>query len=287
MPIDIGSMIEARRPKRRRARRPSRKPKTLRPIKPRPSDEIQYRRELLGLVAMLEKIVATTLLPVLEKIQPEIERDAPSDEIEAALESMRGQVAEMDAFAEERARRMTGDVNRSHEIRYMRELQRKVGLDLEGVIQSEGLENVLKTTVHANVGLIESIPVEYFQKIESLVYANAITGRKDAGSLFQEILGIGESTEARARLIARDQTAKLNSAVNVERNLALGIKEYIWRATGGKSGDGRTRKKHRAHHNKRYRFDAEEGEDGHPGETGHPGEDYQCRCTAEAIIPAF
>lgn len=285
--IDIARVIEARRPvgRRRRPRRRGR-PKTLRQIKRRPRDEIQYRRELMALVDQVTDQVERILFPLLESLESEFLKDAFEEDLDSVFRSIRQQYEDLEEFATSRAERMVGTVNRAHEIRYMRELQRKVGIDARGLIQSEGLERTLRTTTKANVKLIESIPEEYFAKIERLVFQNTIGGRTTAASLRQSIHEIGESTEARAKLIARDQVAKLNANVNAERNTALGIEEYIWRATGGRSGDGRTRDRHRFAHGKVFRFDDPKVKGSITGFVG-PGEDVQCRCSAEAIIPEF
>lgn len=310
--LDIAKIIEARQPERfGRSRRPRRssRPKTIRPIPRRPADEVAYRRELLGLVEVITERVERILIPLLESLEPEflrdsveelltlqsdiaetaakaIVQDAFEEELDDAFRGIRQQFEDLEQFATSRAERMVGTVNRAHEIRYMRELQRKVGIDARGLIQSEGLESTLRATTKVNVNLIESIPAEYFGKIEKLVYQNTLTGRTDAKSLRKSILEIGETTAGRAKVIARDQVAKLNSAVNEERNLALGIEEYIWRATGGKAGDGRTRDRHRKAHGNVYRFDDPKVKGSISGVVG-PGEDVQCRCTAEAIIPGF
>ena len=287
MAVDIVEIIKARRPARlsRRPRR-RRRQKTLRPIRRRPIDELDYRRELLALVDQVRSQMETLIVPLLESLEPEFLKDDFSDDLDDAFRGIRQQYDDMEEFATSRAERMVGTVDRAHEIRYMRELQRKVGIDMRGLIQSEGLQGTLRATTKVNVNLIESIPAEYFSKIEKLVYQNTLTGRTDARSLRQAIFEIGESTEERARLIARDQVAKLNSAVNTERNLALGIVEYIWRATGGKTGDGRTRDRHRHAHGNVYRFDDPKVKGSISGFV-NPGEDVQCRCSAEAVIPAF
>ncbi len=133
---------------------------------------------------------------------------------------------------------------------------------------------VMKLKTRENVALIKSIPDEYFDKIERLVFESVIQGRTSSRSMIDEIREIGGVTQARARFIARDQTAKLNAALNRERNQALGIVEYIWRT----SKDERVRDSHRSKEGKRYRWDDP------PADTGHPGEDYQCRCTAVPVI---
>jgi len=95
-----------------------------------------------------------------------------------------------------------------------------------------------------------------------------------AVSMIQQIRQIGNVTVNRARLIARDQTAKLNSTLNQQRQQNLGVTQYIWRT----SGDGRVRETHKDNNGKVFNWDKP------PKDTGHPGHDINCRCVAEPII---
>ena len=87
-------------------------------------------------------------------------------------------------------------------------------------------------------------------------------------------MGLGKSTKKRAKLIARDQTQKVNAAVTQGRQSNLGVTEYIWRT----SSDERVRESHKSKNGKRFRWDSP------PADTGHPGQDIQCRCVAEPVI---
>jgi SPP1 gp7 family putative phage head morphogenesis protein len=84
-------------------------------------------------------------------------------------------------------------------------------------------------------------------------------------------------TDSRARLIARDQTAKLNGELTQIRQQDLGVESYVWRTVG----DERVRDTHEENDGQTFAWSDP------PAETGHPGEDYQCRCWAEPILPEF
>ena len=58
----------------------------------------------------------------------------------------------------------------------------------------------------------------------------------------KEVERIGDVTESRAKLIARDQTSKMNGAFNEARQTSLGIDRYVWQT----SGDERVREEHQA-----------------------------------------
>ena len=158
--------------------------------------------------------------------------------------------------------------------RFYAAMEEAVGVNLETIIQSEGLDDILRATTQENVTLIRSIPEEYFKKIETIVYSNTTQGSK-AGSMIKQIQKLNKTTTKRAKLIARDQSSKLNSALNQQRQQNLGVEEYIWRT----SGDGeRVRPTHRSKNGKVFRWDTP------PKDTGHPGQDIQCRCVAVPII---
>ena len=291
--MDIAEIIEARRAAHPgQLRRRTRRPKTMRPIRPRRRDALMYERDLMVVVRLVNASVQKHLVPVLLKTEHEylhsgLALDAFADEIESAMAAMRGEFNALEAYAVTKAAGFIGQVNRAHQIRYFDQLKEAVGIDVAGIVESEGLEVKMRARIKANVELITSIPVEQFAKIEKMVYENTISGSTTALTMQQEMEEIGAESANRAKFIARDQTAKANADMNEMRNLAVGIKEYVWMATGGRSGDGRTRKTHREHHGRVYTYGTTSGQDGHPGQTGHPGQDYQCRCTARPIVPGL
>jgi SPP1 gp7 family putative phage head morphogenesis protein len=84
-------------------------------------------------------------------------------------------------------------------------------------------------------------------------------------------------SDARARLIARDQVSKLNGELTMIEQLDVGVTDYIWRT----SEDERVRETHIAKNGVRFQWTTP------PPDTGHPGWDFQCRCTAEPDLEAL
>lgn len=157
--------------------------------------------------------------------------------------------------------------------RFYSAMEGAIGINLQTIVQNEGLEDILVATTRENVALIRSIPEEYFKKIETVVFTGT-TRSNAAGSMIKQIQKIGKVTANRAKLIARDQTSKLNAALTQQRSENLGVEEYIWRT----AGDERVRETHRSKNGKVFRWDNP------PKDTGHPGQDIQCRCVAQPII---
>ena len=147
------------------------------------------------------------------------------------------------------------------------------GISLGRVIQTEGLNDVIQSQIATNVDLIQSIPDEYFKNLSSIIYQGTSAG-DTVGSLTKQIQSMTGVTTRRAKLIARDQTAKTNSLITQQRQVDLGVEEYVWQT----SGDNRVRQTHKDNNGKTFAWKSPDPV------TGHPGNDIQCRCVARAII---
>lgn len=237
------------------------------------SPEVSYRNQLLQLVNLLKQAIASQVEPVLRQFEPEYVNDAYAITLEQVFERLRDAYSSVDQQAKAVASGFTGAVNTANKQRFYAAMENAVGVDLRQVLQNENLTDILIATTRENVALIRSIPDEYLKKVETIVFTGTTQGRS-AVSMLKQIQKLGKVTESRARLIARDQTSKLNSALNQQRQQNLGIEEYIWRT----SGDERVRSSHAAKNGKRFRWDDP------PEDTGHPGQDIQCRCVAQPVI---
>lgn len=123
-----------------------------------------------------------------------------------------------------------------------------------------------------NVNLIKSIPEEHFKKLQDAVIRGATSGTLQT-DITDTIKKIGDVSENKAKLIARDQVSKFNGNLSKLRQKDVGLKRYIWST----SGDDRVRPDHAERDGKTFSWDD-------PPEDGHPGEPINCRCVA---IPVF
>lgn len=128
------------------------------------------------------------------------------------------------------------------------------------------------------VGLIQSLPIEAGQRAQKLAL-EGITGGRRAEDIARELQDTTNVTESRARLIARTETARANTALNLTRATSVGSTQYTWRT----SGDSDVRDSHRKMNGKV--FDWDDPPTLEDGTTGHPGTFPNCRCYAEAILP--
>lgn len=106
------------------------------------------------------------------------------------------------------------------------------GVTLKTDVISGPIADALQASIKQNVGLIKSIPAEYFQKIEGEVFRSIQTGRgmADLQPYLEKMCGV---TKRRAALIARDQTSKATTAINRARFQRLGIKKFEWLHSAG------------------------------------------------------
>lgn len=143
-----------------------------------------------------------------------------------------------------------------------------LGVDLTPFFRGADIQDEIDNQIAANVSLIKSIPSQYTDKLEALVMNALQTGQTNQ-ELAQKIKKLGHSTDVRARLIARDQMGKINSAINKKRQTSLGVATYDYLS----AKDEKVRPLCRRHHGQTFRWDT-------PPEGGHPGEKIGCRCTA-------
>ncbi len=92
-----------------------------------------------------------------------------------------------------------------------------------------------RANVIANVELIKSIPIQYKNRVLQATM-QSITKGYDLKTLTDSLVSIGGITRNRAKLIARDQTSKINSDIQHTKWDNVGIKTAFWRhSSAGKT----------------------------------------------------
>lgn len=162
-----------------------------------------------------------------------------------------------------------------HTATFISSARRALGIDLRAVVKQEDLAGFLQIAAKRNAKLIKGLSDEIVKRTELAVLDNLISGnsRETLHKTLVDQLGFGES---RAKLIAQDQMAKLNSELNEIRHKQAGITEYAWTT----SRDERVRPRHRALEGKVYRYGEPTGAEGGLA----PGRPIRCRCIAKAIV---
>ena len=261
------------------------KPRKSAPISASKKSGIDYNVALQQLVLAVKKQIDEKVIPLLRRLASEYVADSWDDDIGNIFNE------QMDLWTgtdfSSRANRVAQDfvvsADAVHRKRFQEQMKR-IGIDVFG--QSPKISDYLQAAASSNVRLIESIPAEYLGKVRTLVEANMRAGRPPGAIVtrIQEQFGVAKS---RAKLIARDQTNKINSELTERRQREVGFEYFQWVS----SHDERVRHDHQVIANRVtefgkgvYRWDDPPKND--RGETITPGSDYQCRCTARPLTKA-
>lgn len=170
--------------------------------------------------------------------------------------------------------KMGTDVNAHNAEQINPMLKRVTGVDpVDGPV----IAGVLHDHRKANVGLIKGLTDEMLGRVAETLEKTQGHGVDAVTKALQEAVGFGVS---RARLVARDQTLKLNGQLTKARHEEAGIERYTWVT----AHDERVRHSHSELNGKDFSWDDPPIVDERTGAVGHPGDYFQCRCIAQAIV---
>lgn len=128
-----------------------------------------------------------------------------------------------------------------------------------------------------NVSLIKSVAGEALDRLGTILEKAPQGQRVEVlAKRLQETFDVSKS---KARLIARDQTLKLNGQIQKEAQRAAGIDSYIWTTVS----DERVRDRHRDLDGT-VQLWSDPPVVSDDGRREHPGGDYQCRCFAVPVL---
>lgn len=258
-------------PSIRRAKHPPRQPSSK-------ALERQYASKLLELVERQKKLILQRITPEKLKqwerefglVKDAMHLDAPGDLIKQEIEGLGFALGrelteeEIQSIADQQGL----SVSEFNRLAINSQVKSVVGIDV--FVAEPFLRDLVDNFAIENVGRIKKLLGTNLEGLEDDIIRNFRAGRR-AEFVAAEMLERFEGDANRARLVARDQTNKLNGQLTRARQENLGIERYIWRT----SLDERVRPSHIAKEGKIFRWDDP------PSDTGHPGQDIQCRCTAE------
>lgn len=252
----------------------------VRPPKANAGDVAEYARRLKRLNAAMFKSVEWYIPNIYKRQEGLIVGDAsPALQVRDELDKLFRKYRKVyDGHAKSLAEWYTNRLNKSTTSSLYAALRQYVPTVNPKL--TPGVRNILATSTVSNVGLIQSIPEEYFGKIQGSVMRAMQAGR-DLTALRADIDAIGHSTDKRAEFIARDQANKATSAINIARQKELGITRAVWLHV---RGGLKPRKSHVEAND--TEFELAKGcyiE----GEYIQPGEKPNCGCIAAPVIDAF
>lgn len=246
-------------------------------IEPRLSAEKEYYSALRS---MLSQMAAETRESVIPLYQAERERERAqrgfvADADRSWFTRLQSLSVALQRVASETASRILDLEAKRHTETFMATAKRSLGIDLRAVVTQEDLAEYLQTKAAENAALIQNLSEDMVKRIETTVYQNSIAGNS-VTTLRKQLTEQFGIADRRAKLIATDQTNKLNSDLNRIRQQQAGVTSYRWMT----SHDERVRELHRRLDGKTYKWGQATGaEGGLP-----PGQPIRCRCVARGIV---
>ena len=189
------------------------------------------------------------------------------------VQNIREQFAPAERALEVSARVAVNRTSAFNKQQITNQLRGVLGVDI--FIAEPELADELAAAVAENVGLIESIPEQYFDEVERIVLRGFRAGQRSEvlGDEISERFGVSRK---RGAFIARDQIESLNGNLTRNRQINLGIPGYIWRT----ALDERVRPTHADLEGEPFSWDDPPVTNSR-GDRNHPGGDFNCRCVAE------
>lgn len=249
-----------------------------------------YNIKLQKMVRELRADIDATIVPLVKQYAPEYvqdstptyTRDGWADAIQSALGALLARWTS--PLFRRAAGVIAGDFVRSSLSATDRRLKRTAGIDVFG--SDNRLGEYIKAATNQNARLIESISTQYLGQVANIVEGNMRVGMRPS-YIEKELTQQFGVTQRRAKMIARDQTAKVTGEINKQRQVNAGFEYFRWRD----SGDSRVRDRHHQIATAEtpfgigvYRWDDLPKSD--KGEPIQPGGDYSCRCVAIAVSEA-
>lgn len=121
---------------------------------------------------------------------------------------------------------------------------------MEDYYSGDFYKEMIEKWISDNVDLIKTVPSDSLGKVKQLVYENFMGGKTNT-DIIKELHRQYGMDKRHARLIARDQTGKLNAQITRHQQKDAGVNEYIWRTCQ----DERVRESHKELHGKKFSWD--------------------------------
>lgn len=271
--------------------RTKKKRKTIQAVGESKQLEVRYRRELDALLKVMLEIALSELR------EPKPLNDALPDYFKDLSAKMRRIFDKLDSLdlpsiANRMSSRIVGTANKVNMDRFSKQASKSFGIDFTTAIASSGeaVRTQLDIDREINASLIKSVATEFKQQISETIMSNIQSGERST-NLITQIKDRYNVSQSRAKLIARDQTSKLNGSLVKARAQAVGSKTYIWRCVG----DERSRDSHLVLNGMLCRWDDATVYSDDNGKTwkkrkaiggveAHPTDEINCRCNAQAVI---
>jgi len=242
------------------------------------NQEKQYDKILYSLTRDLKNLIKEILLPEIPSMISEVENKMPNDRMDDFTDRLKSLIIYIGRIIQDKvnltileAEAISVGIAKFNKTQFEKLSSTIFGFDL--FVDEPWLSDQLRLFALQNSTLIKSLPEEELNRVSGAIERGLQQGERftDIAKTIQKSFGI---THRRAKLIARDQTTKLNASLTRLRQQEVGVEEYIWQT----AGDERVRPTHRHNDGKKFRWDKP------PSITGHPGNDVNCRCIARPVL---
>ncbi len=200
--------------------------------------------------------------------------DADGQELSWLIDQAEAQANSRILYQTERLGRWVTRVGAWHGQKTISAAKSATGVEIAPFIRMEDIRPKLDDAIRVNVSLISNINSQTKERVQQVIF-NGLAQRKTQREIVKELSAAMGITQRRARRIARDQSAKLNSVLTQYRNEQLSIESYIWRTRR----DDRVRHSHEIREGRRFLWSK-------PPFDGHPSFPVGCRCTAQSVLIA-
>lgn len=284
--------------KLKRLKRP---PKWLFPLSP----ERQYTARLYEYTFQIRKVISEQLIPKIpmwlagatinnpDPVLPsEVRKDSLIDVIIAELNTVLLLIDDLlqpsQARAINSATVIAFEIAAFNQAQYSKTINSVLGVDI--FLEEPWLESQIELFANQNSQLIKNMTVNEIERVSGIIQRGLQEG-SSYGSITESIEKSFGITRRHAKLIARDQTTKLNGSLTKLRQQEVGITQYRWQT----SGDERVRPDHRVLDGKICRWDDPtvylnektgkwEKRSKIGGTNVHTSQDVNCRCVPIPMI---
>lgn len=195
--------------------------------------ERDYARWILRRIEDIQFEIYKALISKIPALNAEANPEASRgddwiDDIDSIMAGLRVGSGTIISGAEQKAFDFGNNASAFNREQFNRLSKTVLGVDI--IARDPKLGTTLKAFAKENAGLIKNISETMINDVEAVVRRGLRSGA--ASRMIEgEIVNRFEVSERRARLIARDQIAKLNSDITEQRQKELGIDEYYWQTS--------------------------------------------------------
>lgn len=246
--------------------------------------EQQYGRDLYNVSHQVDRMVNSFISRIdMNKDRIEIE------DVGDLIDKLQEYSEKLQSWAERTANKMIYSLE-SQDLNQWKQHSERMSALMKQQLSQADIRRIMRRYMDDNVRLIKSLPLNAAQRVHEIVMGNLTTGRRPA-SVAKEIMKTGQVTQSRANLIARTETGRATTGLIMARAESIGLDWFVWKSTGGFSGDGRTRLAHRKMEGVVMKWDTPPNPEllfPEPKVKAYgnylPGATFNCRCWAMPLI---